>query len=258
MYGLNTALDETGATLGPLIIALVLFFKGSYRAGYALLLIAVVLALISLAAARINFAVPSRLEQGRAATAEGFTPAYWLYMAASSLFAAGPLSFELVSYYLSSTKAVAGYLVPVLLAFSTGSGVIASLIMGRLYDHVGLPVVLVAVVLSALFTPFVFQGSLIALLIAMPLWGIGYAMQDTLLKAIIAGVLPKRRRNLAFGLFYAGYGGGWLTGSIVMGMLYEHSRVALILFAAVAQMVSIPLFVIARRKDRRGLSPGAS
>src|SRR3954470_11097049 len=31
VYAVNTALDETGATLGPLIIALVLFFHGDYR-----------------------------------------------------------------------------------------------------------------------------------------------------------------------------------------------------------------------------------
>src|SRR5438067_7114636 len=39
VYGVNTALDETGATLGPLIIAVVLFFHSDYRTGYALLLI---------------------------------------------------------------------------------------------------------------------------------------------------------------------------------------------------------------------------
>jgi hypothetical protein len=39
VYAVNSALDETGATLGPLLIALVLFLKGNYRIGYALLLI---------------------------------------------------------------------------------------------------------------------------------------------------------------------------------------------------------------------------
>lgn len=42
---MNTALDETGATLGPLLVALVLLLGGSYRAGYALLLISTALAL---------------------------------------------------------------------------------------------------------------------------------------------------------------------------------------------------------------------
>src|SRR4051812_22710227 len=38
VYAVNTALDETGATIGPLVMALVLARKGSYRTGYAILL----------------------------------------------------------------------------------------------------------------------------------------------------------------------------------------------------------------------------
>jgi hypothetical protein len=35
----------------------------------------------------------------------------------------------------------------------------------------------------------------------MIFWGIGFATQDTLLKAIVAGLLQEGRRNLAFGPF---------------------------------------------------------
>ena len=41
-------------------------------------------------------------------------------------------------------------------------------------------------------------------LVGTPLWAIGFAIQDTLLKAVVAGILPAGQRNLAFGLFYAG------------------------------------------------------
>jgi hypothetical protein len=52
---------------------------------------------------------------------------------------------------------------------------------------------------------------------------------------------------LLIGLFYAGYGGGWLLGSIATGLLYEQSRTGLIVFAVAAQLASLPLFLIARR-----------
>jgi MFS family permease len=68
-----------------------------------------------------------------------------------------------------------------------------------------------------------------------------------LLKAIVAEVLPEGQRNFAFGLFYAGYGVGWLVGSIVTGLLYEHSRAALIAFSIAAQLASIPMFVLGFR-----------
>jgi hypothetical protein len=78
VYAVNTALDETGATVGPLIIALVLLLKGDYRTGYALLLISSVLALAALAVARTKFPFPSRLEEGQTASASGLSRSYWL------------------------------------------------------------------------------------------------------------------------------------------------------------------------------------
>jgi MFS family permease len=70
-----------------------------------------------------------------------------------------------------------------------------------------------------------------------------------LLEAVVAGVLPEGKRNLAFGLFYSGYGAGWLIGSVATGLLYEPSRVALVAFAVLAQLISLPLFVIAKRQE---------
>lgn len=250
VYALNTALDETGATVGPLVVALILVFHASYQTGYATLLISSVLAIGVLVIARLGFPVPSQLETGRTATAKGFTSSYWVFMLAGSCFAAGLMSYELIGYYLSSTDVVAKPWVPVFLAFATGSGVLANLILGRLYDRVGLPVVLAAVVLSSLFAPLVFQGNFVAALIAMPLWGIGYAIQDTLLKAIVAGLLPEGRRSLAFGLFYTGYGTGWLIGSIVMGALYSQSKFWLVVFVVGVQLISLPAFIAGSRLDR--------
>ena len=249
VYGVNTALDETGATLGPLIMSLVLFLHGDYRTGYALLLTSSVLALGALVVARINFPVPSRLEQGRTAPASGLGRSYWLYMVAAVCFAAGLISYELVGYHLATAKIVTEQWIPVLLAFSTGCGVIASLVLGKLYDRSPLPTLLVAVFLSSLFSPFAFFGGSAALLAGMVFWGIGYATQDTLFKAVVASVLPEGERNLAFGLFYTGYGVGWLIGSVVTGLLYEQSRVALVVFAVLAQLISLPLFVIAKRQQ---------
>ena len=250
VYAVNTALDEIGATIGPLIIALVLLLHGNYRTGYALLAISALLALASLIAARVTFPLPARLEQGHSATARGFQRAYWMAMLAGAFFAAGLMSFELISYHLAANKIIEGPWIPVLLALATAFGVIASLVLGKLYDGYGMPVLLAAVLLSAMFSPLVFFGGPAAVVAGMLLWGIGYATQDTLLKAVIAGLLPEGKRNTAFGLFYAGYGGGWLVGSIVTGLLYDQSRLGLVVFAAAAQLASLPLFLLAERRRR--------
>jgi len=249
VYGVNTALDETGATIGPLTMALVLSSGGEHRTGYALLLAPALLALLSLTGARLMFPVPSELEQGDDSTAHtvGFTNAYWLYMAAGACFAAGLMSFEFVSYHLSLSGTMPDQWIPLFLALATVVAVIASLLLGKLYDRLGISTVVIAVCLSACFSPLVFLGGFWVALVGLLLWGVGYAIQDTLLKALIASVLPTGRRNLAFGLFYLGYGGGWLIGSVMSGLLYEHSRMALIAFAVTTQLISIPLFVLADR-----------
>ena len=249
VYALNTALDEIGATIGPLLIALVLLLKGDFRTGYAFLTVSAVAALVALVVARVNFPMPSRLEQGRTALAGNFGMAYWLYMLAGALFAAGLMSFELISYHLTKAKIASEQWIPVMLAISTAFGVLTNLVFGKAYDRVGLPVVIVAVCISAAFSPLVFLGGFWLVLFGMLLWGVGYATQDTLLKAIVAEVLPEGKRNFAFGLYYAGYGVGWLIGSVVAGLLYENSRTGLIAFSVVAQLASVPVFLMAGRRE---------
>lgn len=102
--------------------------------------------------------------------------------------------------------------------------------------------------ITRLCSPLVFLGGFWVALLGLTLWGVGYATQDTLLKALIASVLPKDRRDFAFGVFYIGYGSGWLIGSTVTGVLYDRPRLALIVFAAAAQLASIPFFSLAARE----------
>ena len=219
-----------------------------------MLLISSLSALAVLVVARIVFPLPERLEEGgpRTATAAGFTRAYWLYTAAGALFAAGLMSFELISFHLATTGAVTQYRIPLFLAIASAMGVLATLLLGRLYDRAGIAAIVLGVIASSLFSPLVFLGGPWIAVAGLMLWGVGYATQDTLLKALIASVLPEGKRSLAFGLFYLGYGGGWLVGSVVTGLLYGRSLAALIAFAITVQLASLPLFVAGARASAPG------
>jgi MFS family permease len=250
VYAVNTALDETGATFGPLLIAAALYFGVNMHRAYAWLLAPALLALLALAIARREFPVPSRLEEGGPPTAGAsrFTRAYWLYMIAGSCFAAGLMSFELIAFHLLKVGAVSAEWLPVLLAVSTAFAVGASLLLGRAYDRIGIAAVAAGVALTTPFAPLVFFGGTWTVVVAgLLLWGVGYAVQDTLLKVLIASVLPKGRRNSAFGIFYIGYGLGWLIGSVAAGLLYDTSRTALVVFAVAVQVASIPIFIAGSR-----------
>jgi MFS family permease len=253
VFAVNNALDQIGGVLGTLLIALVLLWRGDYRTGYTVLLLSALLALVTLAIARLFFPNPSRLEAGiQTATLKGFTTSYWLYMLAGGCVAAGLVSFELISFHFSSERVVTGEWIPLFFALAMGIDAVSGLVFGRVFDRVGIPIVLSAFFLSALFAPFVFLGNFTVAILGMILWGIGFGAQDTLLKSLIASVLPEGKRNLAFGLFYTGYGSGWLIGSITTGILYGQSRLLLVAFSVIVQLFSLRLFFIASRTNRGG------
>src|SRR4029077_9561161 len=62
VFGLNEALDQGGATVGPLSAALILYLRGSYRQAFAALLIPAVLWLVILTIARVAYPRPHELE----------------------------------------------------------------------------------------------------------------------------------------------------------------------------------------------------
>src|SRR3989442_6852617 len=64
VFGLNEALDQAGATIGPLLMALILYFNGGYRTGFATLLIPALLCLGTLVLARLLHPRPHELEKG--------------------------------------------------------------------------------------------------------------------------------------------------------------------------------------------------
>jgi predicted MFS family arabinose efflux permease len=74
--------------------------------------------------------------------------------------------------------------------------------------------------------------------------------QDSLLKAVLAGVVPVEKRSTAFGLFDTGFGIAWFLGSAAMGLLYDKSIPALILFSVVLQAAALPVLLFANRLGR--------
>jgi MFS-type transporter involved in bile tolerance (Atg22 family) len=80
----------------------------------------------------------------------------------------------------------------------------------------------------------------------MILWGIGIGVEGSLLRALITRTVPASRRSTAFGLFDTCYGVAWFAGSAAMGLLYDRSLLALVIFSVVSQLVALPLFFRAR------------
>jgi MFS family permease len=251
-FGLHEALDQVGAMLGPLIVAAVLYFNGSYQTGFAILAIPAVLTLSVLIAARILYPTPRDLETGVAKfETEGFPRVFWLYVAAAALVAAGYADFPLIAYHFGKASTVPEVWIPVFYAIAMGVDALAALIFGRLFDRVGISILIVAVFLSSLFAPLVFQGGFYAALAGMILWGIGMGAQESVMRAGVAEMVSPNKRGSAYGVFSMQFGVYWFLGSTAMGLLYDVSIPMLVAFSVVTQVQAVPLFFMARKHDGR-------
>jgi len=252
-FGLHEAMDQIGAVLGPLIVAAVLYLRGGYQIGFALLLIPALLALGVLTAARLLYPRPRDLEaDAPALAARGFPSVFWLYLAAVALIAAGYADFPLIAYHFQKAATVSASWIPIFYAVAMGVDALAALAFGRLFDRFGLTILVAAALLSALFAPLVFLGGFAPALVGMALWGVGMGAQESIMRAAIAGMVAADRRGTAYGVFNTGYGVFWFAGSALMGVLYDVSILTLIVFSVVVQLAAVPVLLVVSR----GLQPG--
>ncbi len=252
-FGVHEALDQSGALFGPLVVAAVLALRGEYRIAFAVLLIPALVTLSILIVARLTYPRPQELDATPPdVKASGLPRVFWVYLVGAVLVAAGFTDFPLIAYHFAQASTVSSTLIPVFYAVAMGMGGIGSLIFGRLFDRVGIAVLVPLTLLSALFAPLVFLGGFWAALVGVALWGLGMGVHESIIPAAVALMVPVQRRASAYGLFTAGYGVFWFLGSAALGILYGVSLPALIAFSLVAELAAIPLFFVVRRQFRPG------
>ncbi len=249
-FGFHEAMDQTGAMIGPLLVAGVLYFKGDYRTGFAALLVSAILAVLVLVSASIIYPHPQELEVSvpRLETEGLPRRPFWLYTAAMACIGAGFADFPLIAYHFHQADILSKDMIPISYAVAMGVDGAAALIMGRLFDRLGISVLIAAALISAAFAPLVFLGGAPLVFLGMILWGVGMGAQESVIKAALAEMIPKNRRASAFGISQAVYGLFWLLGSVILGVLYEYSIAGLIIFSVIVQLCSIPCFLLISRE----------
>lgn len=262
-FALQQLLDQIGAFVGPLMLFAVLTIKEgtgaklpAYSLAFLLLGIPGLIVMILLVVAKFRYPRPHELEtvkpeQGK----DGLNRAYWFYLVGIALLAAGFADFPLMAYHFTKRQILSDNLVPILYSAAMGVNAAAALVFGRMYDKRGMGAIILASIISAFFAPLVFLFNAPVFAIAgVMLWGIGMGAQESILKAAVAGMVPRERRGTAYGIFYTGYGAFWFLGSWAMGLLYERSLVGLVAFSLAAQFAALPFFFRTRAMLAAGVS----
>ena len=247
-FGVHEALDQLGALIGPLVAAAVLALRGDYRIAFALLLVPAVTTLAILAVARLTYPNPSELAAKPADVhTTGLPRELWVYLGAVMLVAAGFADFSLMSFHFAKAGTVAADVVPLFYSAAMAAAGLGSLLLGRLFDRVGIVVLVPLTAVSALFAPLVFLGAPAVALIGVVLWGLGMGVHESIMAAAVAEMVPANRVASAYGLFNLLYGVAWFAGSATMGILYDVSIPVLVGFCVVVELLSLPLLLRVHR-----------
>lgn len=245
-FGIHEAMDQIGAMCGPLIVALVLHIKSgnNYPSAFAILAVPAMLAIATLWFARRAYPHPQQLSVKRIEMdSKGIPNIFWIYLIGALFVAAGYADFPLLAYHFEKNKLLSPVWIPLSYAIAMGVDGFMALVLGRLYDRYGFWVLIIVTLTAALFAPLVFLGNFYLALLGVVLWAVGMGAHDSLMRAVIGKMVSQKKRASAYGIFNMGYGVAWFLGSAAMGLLYDYSIMAVILFIVILQICSLPAFI---------------
>jgi MFS family permease len=259
-FGVHQALDQTGAVLGPLLLAAVLAWRdGDYRLAFGVLAIPGVLVLVVLFWLRHRVPDPGAYEDPErrdgndppAATDRTLPARFWQYAAAIAVLSCGIASFPLLAFHAQTNGLLTDPQVPILFAVAMLVDGASGLIIGRVYDLRG-PSTLLAVPIAAAVSMLAFSQSVLLIWVGVAVWGVVNGVMDSTVKAIVAELVPSGSRAVAFGWLALIRGVGLLVSGAVLGFAYDQSiflTVMLVLGANVIAFVGLAAVLRSLRRS---------
>src|SRR4051794_11085643 len=259
-FGVHKALDQIGAFAGPLLVAAVAGITGLLWPAFLVLAVPGAAAVGLLLWLRRRTGDPLR-EQALGAPEAGPRPtlrgsagelprAFWEFAGSAGLATAGLVTFGVISYHLVTGGLVSTAAVPLVYAAAMAAEALAALVTGWAHDRFGGRGLLVLPVLVATVPALAFSDSLGLVLVGVLLWGAATGLQDSTVKALVAQLVPSRRRATGYGFFAAVQGVAALAGGALAGELSARSVPALVIVVGVLQVAALVLLISALRSLR--------
>ena len=265
-FGFSEAMDQIGATAGPLIFTALFLFLGhgsktvgDYQTGYHLLWIPFVLLMACVVFAFRRVPDPSKLEAvvSKPAQPEKLTPVFWLYTAFSFITTLGFVNFILMAYHFKARAIMPDAQIPMFYAAAMLIDGGVALLIGKAYDNLirtkkndkaGLLTLIVIPLFSVLVPVLGFSSNYFLAVAGVLLWGIVMGAHETVMKSAIADLTPIKKRGTGYGIFNTSYGLAVLFGSALMGLLYDRSIPLLVGLSIALQVVAFVFFFKLRKE----------
>lgn len=268
-FGLQKAMDQLGATIGPVFFSVLFALNGAadkgigeYQRGYLYMLVPFVLMMCFLVYAFIKVPDPQKLEAPAVnpKEPEKLNRVFWLYSVFTFITTAGFVNYILIAYHLKAKHIIPDVQIPLYYAIAMAIAGVVALAVGRLYDSfkashrndkAGLYMLIGIPVLSCAIPVLGFSMNAFAVVAAVLLWGSVMGIHETIMKSAIADLTPMKKRGTGYGIFNTNYGIAVFIGSTLMGWLYDVSIPALVSVTIALELVSIPVFFMMKKEAMR-------
>lgn len=245
-FGLQKAMDNSGAIAGPLIAFLMLSsLPGNYR---LIFLVAGIPALLAIAviAFGIKEAGKQKNELFRLFHFRDFPAKYWFFLAIVFVFTLGNSTDALLLVKANEVGLKVAF-IPLVFLLTNVVSVVASIPVGSLADRIGKEKILIAgfLIYAVVYFGFGFseeKGSLVAL---FALYGLYSAATDGIQKAFISDIIDKNKKGTGLGIYNGLLGITLLPASLIAGVLYDKVNSSVpFYFGAVTASVSAFLMLV--------------
>ena len=266
-FGLQEALDQVGAFLGPLIFTAVFYFTGKntlaeYSLGYKFLFIPFVLLMLFL---YYSYRVITREDllknEYREFKSEKLQPIFWMYMAFTFFATLGFLNFSTLGYHMKSQNILTDGKITLIYSVAMIVDALTALIVGRLYDklkeksgkkEVGILVLGAIPVVTLLLPFFGLTTSKSFIIVSMIIFGIIMGTHETIMRSAIADITPFDKRGTGYGVFNTGYGLALFLGATITGYLYDKNLNTVILIMTVlCEIIAAIIFIKMKREIQK-------
>ena len=254
-FGLQRAMDNAGAFVGPILAALLLKFVFPEERTVFLLALIPGLAAVAL----LIWRVPDRPRPSpppAESAAPGKLPrAFWIAIGIFTLFALAN-STDAFLLLRARDAGVPLWQIPLLWAFFQGVKAAVGVPGGALSDRIGrAPTLALGWMVYALsYVGFAFAATPAAVWPLFAFYGLFFALTEGTERALVADLVPDRLRGRAFGAFHAAVGLAALPASLLFGIWWKAigPRAAFLIGAALALAATAALLLL-----RRTLQPAA-
>ena len=245
-FGLQKAMDNSGAIAGPLIaFALLSALPGDYRLIFLLAGIPAVLAIFVIIFG-IREARKNKSELFAKFHFSDFSSKYWFFLAIIFFFTLGN-STDALLLVKANEVGVKVALIPIVYMITNLVAVLGAIPIGKLSDRIGKEKILITgfLIYAVVYWGFGVTTTTAAIVALFALYGLYSAATDGIQKAFISDLVDKNKQGTGLGIYNALIGITLLPASIIAGLLYDkiNSRVPFYFGAATAFVSAVLMLV---------------